>query len=93
MDLPVDYNSISQQDRRLVREEYIIRQNGKCQHCGTPLDGPPDSFVTDHDVDRGLFPPSFFNWPVHLHHDHKTGMTIGVVHCYCNAVLWQYHGE
>lgn len=32
-------------------------------------------------------------YPVHLHHDHKTGLTIGAVHAKCNAVLWQYYGE
>jgi hypothetical protein len=44
-------------------------------------------------INVDLFPPNFFKWPVHLHHDHRTGMTIGAVHCRCNAVLWQYHGE
>ena len=36
---------------------------------------------------------NFFKWPVHLHHCHDTGMTTGAVHCYCNAVLWQYPGK
>jgi hypothetical protein len=40
-----------------------------------------------------LFPKNFLKWPVHLHHSHDTGMTIGAVHSYCNAVLWQYHNE
>jgi hypothetical protein len=44
-------------------------------------------------IDRELFPPGFFNYPVHLHHSHNSGLTIGAVHSYCNAVLWHYHGE
>jgi len=44
-------------------------------------------------INENLFPPKFLNWPVHLHHDHKTGMTVGAVHSHCNAVLWQYHNE
>lgn len=44
-------------------------------------------------VNMKLFPPNFFKHPVHLHHDHQTGMTIGAVHNHCNAVLWQYYGE
>ena len=90
MKLPVDYNSLNWQELREVREEYIKRQGGKCHYCGAPLSGPPDNRAH---VNKKLFPPKFFNYPVHLHHDHTTGMTIGAVHAQCNAVLWQYHGE
>jgi hypothetical protein len=31
--------------------------------------------------------------PIHLQHDHDTGLTEGAVHAYCNAVLWQYEGR
>ena len=44
-------------------------------------------------IDEELVPENFFKYPVHLHHSHYTGMTIGAVHANCNAVLWQYHGE
>jgi hypothetical protein len=40
-----------------------------------------------------LFPELFLKYPVHLHHSHVTGLTIGAVHAYCNAVLWVYHDE
>ncbi|AGI61771.1 hypothetical protein VCO139_0016 [Vibrio phage VCO139] len=40
-----------------------------------------------------LFPKNMFQYPIHLHHDHNTGMTIGAVHARCNAVLWEYYGE
>ena len=93
MELPVNYDKIPQRQRRLVREEYIRVQGGLCKHCGAPLDGDPAKVVMDLWVKTGLFPTGFFNSPVHLHHDHNTGMTIGAVHARCNAVLWQYHGE
>lgn len=93
MKLPVNYNTTHYSVRRLVREEYIKRQNGLCCHCQAPLDGEPAEKVAKKPVDTSLFPAGFFNWPVHLHHCHVTSMTIGAVHNYCNAVLWQYHGE
>lgn len=92
-DLPVNYKKLTQLERRLVREEYIRLQGGKCAHCGEPLSGPASSNVMIKTIKKELFPPNFFKWPVHLHHHHDTGMTIGAVHCHCNAVLWQYHGE
>lgn len=90
---PQNYNKLSQQERRALRLEYIREQNGVCAHCGQPLNGPADNAVMAKWIKKELFPDSFFKWPVHLHHCHKTGMTIGAVHCHCNAVLWQYHGE
>lgn len=92
-ELPVDYTKLTQPQRREVRLQYITHQNGKCSHCDEPLDGPPSGEVQTAWVNRRLFPPSFFNHPIHLHHSHRTGMTIGAVHARCNAVLWQYHGE
>lgn len=93
MNLPVDYTKISPYKRKQVREEYVKIQKGKCSHCGEPLTATPSNEVQSKWVDKSLFPIGFFNHPVHLHHCHDTGMTIGAVHCLCNAVLWQYHGE
>lgn len=92
-ELPIDYTKLTQPQRREVRLQYITRQSNKCQHCGEPLDGPPSGEVQVARVNHTLFPPSFFNHPIHLHHSHRTGMTIGAVHARCNAVLWQFHGE
>ncbi len=39
MNLPVNYTTLTPQERQLVREEYIHLQNGKCSHCGTLLSG------------------------------------------------------
>ena len=90
---PVNYNKLNWQERREIREDYIKEQNGKCHHCRTSLDKDPASSVLNKPVNLRLFPANFLKYPVHLHHDHKTGMTIGAVHSRCNAVLWQYHGE
>ena len=93
MILPIDYNATHWSIRKKVREEYVRRQKGKCYHCDKSLKADPAKDTLSLRVDETLFPPHFFKWPVHLHHDHVTGMTIGAVHAYCNAVLWQYHGE
>jgi hypothetical protein len=93
VEFPVNYDHLHWTERKAVREEYRRRQDGNCSHCGESLHGTPSSAVSKKPVNESLFPESFFKWPVHLHHSHKTGMTIGAVHSYCNAVLWQYHGE
>jgi hypothetical protein len=93
MELPVNYSNTPPQERRAVREEYIKIQEGNCYHCGAPLKDSPTRKVSNLYVNKRLFPEGFFNHPTHLHHSHDTGMTIGAVHAYCNAVLWQYHGE
>lgn len=91
--LPANYEELTPAERRAVREEYVRRQKGLCFHCQNPLTGPASDIIELLWVDESLFPPNFFVWPVHLHHDHKTGKTLGAVHCKCNAVLWQYNGE
>lgn len=93
MKLPVNYDELHFTERREIREEYIKIQNGKCQHCDEPLTGDPATIVKNKKVNKNLFPKGFFNNPIHLHHNHYTGMTVGAIHAYCNAVLWQYYGE
>jgi hypothetical protein len=93
MKLPVNYNKIPFYQRRIVREEYIKLQEGKCYYCKYSLNEQPSNSVLNKKINKKLFPLNFFNWPIHLHHDHTTGMTIGAVHCHCNAILWQFHGE
>jgi len=93
MDLPVNYNETHYTERRKVREEYVNLQRGKCCHCDYLLIGQPSPSIRSKVINRKLFPANFFKYPVHLHHNHDTGLTIGAVHNYCNAVLWQYHGE
>jgi hypothetical protein len=93
MQLPIDYRSAHWSVRKKAREEYIRIQNGKCIHCGESLSINAPAEMMLKKINRSLFPPNFFTRPVHLHHCHKTGLTIGAVHNQCNAVLWQYHGE
>lgn len=93
MTLPKIYKNIPYNERWKVREEYIKIQKNLCLHCQEPLDGLPSKEVQDSWINMRLFPKGFLERPVHLHHDHVSGYTIGVVHSRCNAVLWQYHGE
>ena len=87
---PVLYDSLTPEERRRVRNAYVASQAGKCCHCGIGVYETP---VQNKKIVWSKFPPGFLKNPVHLHHSHKTGLTIGAVHAYCNAVLWQYHGE
>jgi hypothetical protein len=91
--IPAVYAELEWQERRAVREKYVELQRGLCHHCGAPLTGPALDAIREKRIDRKLYPPNFFKYPVHLHHSHDTGLTIGAVHNYCNAVLWEHHGE
>lgn len=91
--LPVKYKELSPSMRKDVREQYIRIQEGKCYYCHQPLDGKASRKVREAKINEKLFPKGFFDHPVHLHHDHGSGLTLGAVHCDCNAYLWQYEGE
>jgi hypothetical protein len=93
MELPVNYTTLTPTERREVRNTYVEKQKGKCQFCQASLSESPSFEIRKLDINKNLFPENFFKYPVHLHHDHDSGLTIGAVHSYCNAVLWQYHGE
>lgn len=91
--LPVDYTKLSTLQRRQVRLQYIEEQKGLCWCCETPLTGPPPEAVLAFKINWKLFPKNFLKYPIHLQHNHTTGMTEGAVHAYCNALLWEYHGR
>lgn len=93
MQLPLDYTRLLPHEKREVRLEYIRLQGNLCYHCKGSLDEQPPKHITDKKINWRMFPTGFLNHPVHLHHSHIDNMTIGAVHAYCNAVLWQYHGE
>ncbi len=88
--LPVKYADLSFPERKSVREQYVVLQNGLCAHCKLTLSEPA---IETKPINLKLFPCNMFKYPVHLHHSRLTGMTIGAVHNYCNAYLWQYHRE
>jgi hypothetical protein len=91
--LPVDYTQLKPPEKRVVREQYIREQDGKCWHCEQPLGGPPPANVRKAWINWNLFPPGFKKYPIHLQHDHDTNLTEGAVHMHCNAYLWQYLGK
>jgi len=93
MILPKDYTKLSTQERRILREQYVEQQDGNCLYCGCELSSAPPKSITGKEIDWSLFPENFLRYPVHLQHDHVTGITEGAVHAYCNAVMWQYEGK
>jgi hypothetical protein len=92
MELPVNYDKTHYTVRKLVREEYVRLQEGKCWFCKKLLTEEPSKKVTSKPIDKSLFPPNMLKYPVHLHHCRKSGLTIGATHSRCNAYMWQYQG-
>jgi hypothetical protein len=90
---PEDYTLLDPSERRRLRQAYVEEQKGLCFYCKAPLNEEPAQAIKDKPVPKERFPVGFFDWPVHLHHCHKTGMTEGAVHNYCNAVLWIYENR
>ena len=90
MKLPINYKLLDWRERRSVREEYIKLQKGKCFYCGEDLSKPAPKRILNKEIDWSLFPENFLKYPIHLQHNHTSGLTEGAVHNYCNAVMWQY---
>lgn len=93
IDLPTHYSKLNWKRKKLVREQYIKEQNGKCMFCNNKLVDDPPEPIKNANIDWGLFPTNFLKYPIHLHHNHDTDLTEGAVHSYCNAYLWQYEGR
>jgi hypothetical protein len=92
-ELPVNYDELKPHQRRAVRKQYMLEQKLLCQYCGMPLNEEPVNYVNAADIFWDIFPPNFRESPIHLHHSHDSGMTIGAVHMRCNAYLWIYKRE
>jgi hypothetical protein len=92
-ELPANYKKLTPQQRREVRLQYIVRQNNKCFYCMQDLDKDVPEHIKSKVINWKLFPPNFLQYPIHLQHCHKTGLTEGAVHAYCNAVMWQYENK
>jgi hypothetical protein len=60
MKLPTNYKTLLPHQRRAVREEYIRLQDGKCSHCGNPLNGEALAEIMNKHIETSLFPPNFF---------------------------------
>lgn len=93
LQLPVDYTKIKTAEKKKVRLQYIERQRGLCHYCNGPLTDDAPQYIKVKKINWKLFPKGFLNNPIHLQHNHTTGMTEGAVHSYCNAVMWQYDGR
>lgn len=94
MHLPILYEDIiCSEMRKEVREEYIKIQKNLCLFCKNSLSSKPSEKSLSFKLNKRLFPKNFFNYPLHIHHSHKTGLTIGVVHAICNGILWEYYGQ
>lgn len=93
MKLPTNYTKLKQWERRKVRERYIELQDGLCLHCNCDLRKEAPKKIIDKPINWKLFSEGFLKYPIHLQHNHYTGMTEGAVHNYCNAVMWQYEGK
>ena len=89
--LPAIYNNLTHQQRREVRIQYAVEQKNICPFCKNSLDDEPTNEILSKKINWNLFPPNFLKYPIHLQHDHDTGLTESAVHSYCNAVMWQYH--
>ena len=91
--LPVNYHSVHWTERKKIREQYIEEQKNLCFYCKEDLYQQPPITILEKKIDWDLFPEGFLKYPIHLQHDHVSGMTEGAIHAYCNAVMWQYEGK
>lgn len=92
-ELPVNYTKLHSTEKKKVRLQYIEEQKELCYYCKGSLNEEAPQNIKDKEIDWKLFPQHFLLHPIHLQHNHNTGMTEGAVHNYCNAVLWQYEGR
>jgi hypothetical protein len=90
---PVRYSLLTPAEKRRVRLLYIEWQGNECWYCQKDLGSDPPKSVLDKPITLAMFPKGFLSNPIHLHHDHDTDLTIGAVHAYCNAVLWEHYGH
>ena len=90
IELPTAYDELTRTERRDVRERYMAQQGGLCWYCQGSLKEKSIPESKGKPVNKWRFPDGFFDYPVHLHHDHDDGLTIGAVHAYCNAVSFDY---
>jgi len=86
----VNYTELHWIDRKTVREQYVREQKHLCYYCGESLLEEPPNKILVKKINWKLFPPNVLQYPIHLQHCNKTGMTEGAVHALCNAVMWQY---
>lgn len=92
--IPAMYDALTWFERRTVREDYIILQKGACYWCKATLTSDTPLHLRERfPLDQRCWGPEFLKHPIHLHHCHRSGLTLGATHAYCNAILAQYYGE
>lgn len=91
MELPARYSRLSKEEKAEARKIYEEIQEGNCWFCNESLRQEPPISIRKKPINWDLFPKGFLKHKVHLQHNHTTDKTEGVVHAYCNAVLWQYY--
>jgi len=91
--LPTQYKNIPANEKWIVRQQYVEQQKGMCMYCNSNLNSEPPNSILNKKIDWNRFPDNFRKSSIHLQHCHKTGMTEGAVHMYCNAVMWQYENK
>lgn len=91
--LPARYAKLTWRQRQKVRDEYVRIQGGRCWYCDNPLTENPTPDIQSARISWRKFPEGFRKHPVHLHHSHLSGKTIGAVHMRCNAYLWHYESR
>ena len=88
--LELNYEEMTSQERKEVRNLYVQAQGGECYFCGDRLDREPRQELQELPIDWSLFPSGFLDYPVHLQHNHSTKLCEGAVHSLCNAIMWNY---
>lgn len=89
--LPAMYDKLTPYQRRATREQYIKLQHYECLFCGSSLYQDAPEELREIPIDWDLFPEGFLKYPVHLQHNHQSGLTEGAVHSFCNAFMWNYY--
>lgn len=93
---PQRYRDLNANQHRKLRDEYVEYFRGRCLYCDGQLDDEPHEFVRQSadEIEWDNLPGSkegFLKNPVHLHHDHETGLTLGPIHALCNAHSWHFY--
>ena len=93
---PQRYRDLNTNQRRKLLDEYVEHFRGRCLYCHLKLDGKPSRIVRDSadEIEWDNLPggkEGFLKNPVHLHHDHETGLTLAPIHALCNAHSWEFY--
>jgi len=86
LELPIKYSSLSGERLSAVKEAYTCLQRERCWLCGNNLWDLP-KYIVENPKLMGLCGNQLAEHsPLHLHHDHDTGLTLGVTHAECNII-------